>query len=282
MIKSIFTDFRTALIVVIISISTIVIAYSFKYLSERYIKKRTLTNHIDPTSYVFARKVITAVIYLIGISFALVQIPEMKIVGHSLLAGAGILSLIAGLASQQALSNIMSGFLIVMFKPFKINDRITFNQNFTGIVEEINLRQVVVRDFENNRVIVPNSVISTQVIVNANLTETKVCKMIEIGVGYDSDIGKALKIMEEEIIKHPLHVDNITAEDIQNNLPEVTCRVVALGNSSITLKAWAYSDTSSNGYTMYCDLLRSIKERFDEEKIEIPYNYQNLIIKKAE
>ena len=121
MIKSIFTDFRTALIVVIISISTIVIAYSFKYLSERYIKKRTLTNHIDPTSYVFARKVITAVIYLIGISFALVQIPEMKIVGHSLLAGAGILSLIAGLASQQALSNIMSGFLIVMFKPFKIN-----------------------------------------------------------------------------------------------------------------------------------------------------------------
>ena len=68
MIKSIFTDFRTVLIVIIISISTLVIAYSFKYLSERYIKKRTLTNHIDPTSYVFARKVITAVIYLIGIS----------------------------------------------------------------------------------------------------------------------------------------------------------------------------------------------------------------------
>lgn len=282
MITSIFTDFRTALIVVIISVATLVIAYSFKYLSGKYIKKRTLTKHIDPTSYVFARKVITAVIYLIGISFALVQIPEMKIVGHSLLAGAGILSLIAGLASQQALSNIMSGFLIVMFKPFKINDRITFNQTFTGIVEEINLRQVVVRDFENNRVIVPNSVISTQVIVNANLTETKVCKMIEIGVGYDSDIGKALKIMEEEIIKHPLHIDNRTAEDIQNNLPEVTSRVVALSNSSITLKAWAYADSSSNGYVMYCDLLRSIKERFDEEKIEIPYNYQNLIIKKTE
>ncbi|MGJ8666403.1 MAG: mechanosensitive ion channel family protein [Patiriisocius sp.] len=282
MIKSLFTDFRTAVIIGIIIAITIVIAYSFRFLAEKYINKLVLTKHIDPTSYVFAKKVVTAIIYVIGISFALVQIPEMKIVGHSLLAGAGILSLVAGLASQQALSNIMSGFLIVMFKPFKINDRITFNQNYTGIVEEINLRQVVLRDFENNRVIVPNSVISTQVVVNANLIETKVCKMIEIGVGYDSDLGKALKIMEEEIINHPLHIDNRTPEDMQNNLPEVVSRVVALGNSSVTLKAWAYSDSASNGFIMYCDLLRSIKERFDAENIEIPYNYQNIIIKKTE
>ena len=120
MTTSIFTDFRTLLIIVLIIVATIVSAYSFKYLTEKYIKKLVLTKHIDPTSYVFAKKVITAIIYIIGMSFALVQIPEMKIVGHSLLAGAGILSLVAGLASQQALSNIMSGFLIVMFKPFKI------------------------------------------------------------------------------------------------------------------------------------------------------------------
>ena len=282
MTHSIFTDFRTALVIGLIIAVTITIAFVFNYLTAKYIKRLTLTKHIDPTSYVFAKKVITAIIYLIGISFALVQIPEMKIVGHSLLAGAGILSLVAGLASQQALSNIMSGFLIVMFKPFKINDRITFNQTYTGIVEEINLRQVILRDFENNRVIVPNSVISTQVIVNANLTETKVCKMIEIGVGYDSDLGKALQIMEEEVSKHPLHIDNRTAADIENKVPEVVCRVVDLGNSSVTLKAWAYADNAANGFVMYCDLLRSIKERFDAEGIEIPYSYQNVIIKQTE
>ena len=176
----------------------------------------------------------------------------------------------------------MSGFLIVLFKPFKLNDKITFGSTYTGTVEEINLRQVVLRNFENNRVVVPNSVISSQVIVNANLTEMKVCKMIVIGIGYDSDIGKALKIMEEEIIKHPLHIDNRTPDDITNNVPEVISRVIDLGSSSVTLKAWAYSDTSSNGFVMYCDLMRSIKERFDKENIEIPYNYQNVIIKKAE
>tara|TARA_R110000850_G_scaffold269970_1_gene402623 strand:+ start:126 stop:896 length:771 start_codon:yes stop_codon:yes gene_type:complete len=253
----------------------------FKYVSKKKINSLVRTKHIDPTSYVFATKLITAIIFIIGISFALIQIPEMKTLGHSLLAGAGILSLVAGLASQQALSNIMSGFLIVIFKPFKINDRITFNQTYTGTVEEINLRQVVLRDFENNRIVVPNSVISSNVIVNTNLNDTRICKMIEIGIGYNSDIAQALKIMEEEVLKHPLHIDNRTEEDKENNVPEVIARVTALGNSSITIKVWAYSDNASNGFIMYCDLLRSIKERFDKENIEIPYNYQNVIIKEA-
>lgn len=280
--SNIFTDFRTLFDIGFIILVTFGAAQLFKYSTERYIKLHVLQMHGDLTSYIFIKKIISAIIYIVGFSIAMVQIPELDLLGHSILAGAGIISLVAGLASQQALSNIISGILIVLFKPFKINDKITFNNTYTGIVEEINLRQVVIRDFENNRVIVPNSVMSTQVVVNANLIETKVCKMIVIGIGYDSDIGKALSIMEDEIKNHPLHIDNRTEEDISNNIPEVISRVIALDSSQVTLKAWAYSDTSTNGFIMYCDLLRSIKERFDRENIEIPYNYQNVVIKKQE
>ncbi|WP_124979457.1 mechanosensitive ion channel family protein [Nonlabens xiamenensis] len=276
-----FTDFKMIIIIGIIIALTIFFALIFKYLSKKKIDSLVKTKHVDPTSYLFVTNLITALIFIVGFSFALIQIPQMKTIGHSLLAGAGIISLVAGLASQQALSNIMSGFLIVIFKPFKINDRITFNQTYTGTVEEINLRQVVLRDFENNRIVVPNSVISSNVIVNTNLNDTRICKMIEIGIGYNSDIGRALKLMEEEVLKHPLHIDNRTAADVENNVPEVVSRVTALGNSSITLKVWAYSDNAANGFIMYCDLLRSIKERFDRENIEIPYNYQNIIIKET-
>lgn len=280
--SSIFSDFKLVTVIGIIIGIALFSAFVFKYFAKKKINKLVATKHIDPTSFLFAVNIITAIILIVGFSFAIIQIPEMKTIGHSLLAGAGIISLVAGLASQQALSNIMSGFLIVLFKPFKINDRITFNQTYTGTVEEINLRQVVLRDFENNRIVVPNSVMSSNVIVNSNLNDTKICKMIEIGIGYDSNIGKALKIMEEEVLKHPLHIDNRTPEDIENKVPEVTVRVVALANSSVTLKAWAYSNNTANGFVMYCDLLRSIKERFDAEGIEIPYSYQNLIIKQTE
>lgn len=281
MIKKIISESDIAIHIIVVIAITIALGIVFNYLADRYIKKSSLSKHLDPTSFVFARKIISAIIYIVGISFALVQIPALKTVGHSLLAGAGILSLVAGLASQQALSNIMSGFLIVLFKPFKINDRITFN-NYTGTVEEINLRQVVLRDLENNRVIVPNSVISSQVIVNTNLNDTKVVKGVQIGIGYSSDIGKALKIMEEEISNHPFYLDLRTDEDKKNGVPIVTTRVVSLDDSSVGLKAWANAENNSNGYILYCDVLRSIKERFDKEGIEIPYNYQNVIIQKSE
>lgn len=281
MIKKIISESDIAIHIIVVMAITIALGIVFNYLADRYIKKSSLSKHLDPTSFVFARKIISAIIYIVGISFALVQIPALKTVGHSLLAGAGILSLVAGLASQQALSNIMSGFLIVLFKPFKINDRITFN-NYTGTVEEINLRQVVLRDLENNRVIVPNSVISSQVIVNTNLNDTKVVKGVQIGIGYSSDIGKALKIMEEEISNHPFYLDLRTDEDKKNGVPIVTTRVVSLDDSSVGLKAWANAENNSNGYILYCDVLRSIKERFDKEGIEIPYNYQNVIIQKSE
>lgn len=278
MFKNFISESGIVIHISVIVALTVLFAFIFNNLTNRYIKRNTTTKHLDPTSFLFAKKFIIAVIYIVGVSFALVQIPELKIIGHSLLAGAGILSLVAGLASQQALSNIMSGFLIVLFKPFRINDRVTFN-NYTGTVEEINLRQVVLKDLENNRVIVPNSVISSQVIVNTNLNDTRVCKNIQIGIGYSSDIGKALKIMEEEISKHPLFIDIRNEEDKNNNVPLVTSRVISLDDSSVTLKAWAYAENNSNGFILYCDTIRSIKERFDEENIEIPFKYQNVIIK---
>ncbi len=280
MIKMLTSDSELLIHILFVIVITIIIASVFNGVANRYIKKSSRSKHLDPTSFLFAKKFIIALIYIIGISLALIKIPAMKTIGHSLLAGAGILSLVAGLASQQALSNIMSGFLIVLFKPFRINDRITFNGTYTGTVEEINLRQVVLRDNENNRIIVPNSVISSQVIVNSNLTDSNVCKIIQVGIGYNSDIGKALKIMEEEIKNHPLHLDNRSEQDKLSNVPEVISRVVSLDNSSVSLKAWAYANSTSNGFVLYCDVLRSIKERFDKEGIEIPYNYQNIIIKK--
>ena len=139
----------------------------------------------------------------------------------------------------------MSGIFLVIFKPFRINDHITIN-NFTGTVEDINLRQVVVKDAENNRIIIPNSVISNQIILNTNMKAANCYKTIEIGIGYEADIDKGLIIMKEEVAQHPL----------------IIARVVTLADSSVNLKAWAWAKNSNEGFIMYCDLLQSIKKRF--------------------
>lgn len=271
-------DFRIIIFIAIIAFVTVILgAITDKVL--RYFLYRKLSNkEYDATGFRFLKHLIITVIYILGIAFALIQIPEFKIIGHSFLAGAGVISLVAGLASQQALSNIVSGIFLVIFKPFRINDKITIN-NFVGTVEDINLRQVVLKDAENNRIIIPNSVISNQIIVNTNMHDTKCCKIVEIGIGYDSNIENALAIMQDEIAKHPLFIDTRTAEDKKQKKQLVTARVVALADSSVTLKAWAWAKNSTDGFIMYCDLLQSIKNRFDEANIDIPYPQQVVTLK---
>jgi len=239
-------------------------------------------HRIDEISVRFLRRLLIAGIYLIGIRAALTHIPEFKIIGHSLLAGAGIITVVGGLASQQVLSNIVSGFLIVFFRPFKTGDRITVNNTWVGIVEDITLRETILRDFENNRVVVPNSVVSSQVLVNANHTDNRICKFIDIGIGYSSDTDRAMAIMAEETIKHPLHIDMRTPEQKERNEPIAQVRVVSLGGSSVNLRAWAWASNPADGFALQCDLLRSIKQRFDREGIEIPFPQTTLTFGKNE
>jgi small conductance mechanosensitive channel len=264
-------DFRALVIIVCILAATFLAVLIVNRVFNRLFTINIGKGRVDRTSINFIRRLSSTVIYIIGASAALIQIPEFKIIGHSLLAGAGILTVVGGLASQQVLSNLISGILIVFFRPFKVGDKITINNSFTGIVEDINLRDTILRDIENNRVIIPNSKVSSQVLVNANHTDDRICKFIDIGIGYSSDVGLAMAIMSEEIINHPLHIDNRTPEQKANGDPVAVVRVISIGDSSVNLRAWAWAANPGEGFVLQCDLLQNIKRRFDQENIEIPF-----------
>lgn len=277
-------EYKLEFIIILIITATYIFATLFNRILKTYLKNDLIEQHKDLTSFLFLKHIGNFFIYVVGFAIALSQIPELKVLGHSLLAGAGVLSLVVGLAAQQSLGNVMSGFLIVIFKPFRINDRITIKGSYTGIVEDINLRQVVIRDYNNDRIVVPNIIIGSDIVVNQDLHDFKKCHHLEIGIGYTSDMDKAMQIMVEEILKHPFHVDARTAEQIAKNEPEVMIKVISLGDSSVNIRAWVWSNNASEGFKMNCDLLYSIKKRFDNEGIEIPFpqrtitmgNFKNL------
>ncbi|MBR9922222.1 MAG: mechanosensitive ion channel family protein [Bacteroidetes bacterium] len=262
-----------------ILVGTAIVASVFSRLFRRFILRSSKIMQNDPTNYQFLRHAITGLIYLLGIGWAFFMVPSFRAVSGSLLTGAGILAVVAGFASQHALSNIMSGIFIVVFKPFRVNDRLRIRTDISGVVEDITLRHTVIRDFENKRVIIPNSVISNEVIVNADFADDKICKFVEIGISYDSDIKQAKKIMEEEAMKHPLMVDGRSAEQISEGAPLVPVRVLMLGDFAITLRAWVWASNQAEAFAMGCDLLENIKYRFDAEGVEIPFPYRTLVFK---
>ena len=261
-----------------IIVATIIIAFVLDRFFVRLIKHSTEEMRNDPTNYQFLRRAVVAIVYIVGISIAIYSMPNLRALASSLLAGAGILAVAVSFASQQALSNIISGIFIVIFKPFRVNDRLTV-RTLSGIVEDITLRHTVIRDFENKRIIIPNTVISDEIIVNADFNDGKICQWIDIGISYDSDLKKAKTIIHEEIVQHPLNIDPRTPEQIESGVELAPVKVVALAESSINLRGWSWAVNSADAFKMKCDLLESIKLRFDAEGIEIPFPHRTLVQK---
>ncbi|TXN36056.1 mechanosensitive ion channel family protein [Flagellimonas hymeniacidonis] len=262
----------------VIILLTFLVAYLVDLFFKRLIRKSTEEMKNDPTNYKFFRHAIRAILYVTGISIAIYTMPSLRVLANSLLAGAGVLAVAVGFASQHALGNIISGIFIVIFKPFRVNDRLSLGE-LAGIVEDITLRHTVIRDFENRRIIIPNSKISDEIIINADFGDDKICKWIEIGIGYDSDIEKAKEIIKNQIICHPLSIDNRTPKETAEGMEVVPVKVVELGESSVNLRGFAWAKNSADAFNMQCDLLESIKLQFDKENIDIPFPHRTLVYK---
>ena len=264
----------------IIILCTIIFQKIIIKLISNSFKKSSKYLNVEETRYRFFKHFISALIYLVGFGFAIYSVPSLRTLSVSMFAGAGILAIIVGFASQQAFANMVSGIFIVIFKPFRVGDRITIGTDLRGIVEDINLRHTIIRNFENKRIIVPNSIISIEKIENASIGDEKICKFVEFGISYDSNIDKAMKIMQKEALKHPLHIDNRSPEDKKKKEPIVRVRVIGLGDHSVNLRLWVWTKDSADAFVLGCDLNKSIKEQFDKEGIEIPFPYRTIVYKK--
>jgi len=263
---------------VIILAATILIAIFFRKIYQKFIKTSSRIMQNDPTNYKFVGHVLTALIYIVGISWAIYEIPQMRQIAKSLLAGAGILAVAAGFASQHALSNIISGLFIIIFKPFRVNDRLFLRDTMQGIVEDITLRHTIIRDFENRRIIIPNTVISDEIIINFDFVEDKIVRKIEFNVGMDSDIDLIKSIIEKEAEQHPLFIDNRKPHEIIDEKPKVPIKVVGFTDYGITIRAYTWTKNASEAFEISCDLMESVKKEFDKQGVRMAVANKNITL----
>lgn len=255
-----------------ISVLTIVLYVLYKSL-KRFMIKKSFEN----------RKSILNIFHglfglILGLSI-LSRFLIFKDISSAILASSGILALIVGVAAQDTIGNVVSGVMIVISKPFVIGDLIKINnEQLIGFVEEITLRHTIIRTYESNRIIVPNNEISKATIENANLIDSRKGNYFIIPIAYTSDVELAVQIIEEECSQHPDFIDTRTPQQITDNVKPVVVRCIQYGESALLLRCTIHSANSFKGFDMLSDLRFSIKKRFDEVGIEIPFN-QNFIKK---
>lgn len=257
--------------ILVILLATILVARVVDELLKKHIPRileaGKMAKEFDQTSHALSRRLIVAAIYIIGILMIILQIPLLNRVAIAMLAGAGVAGLAIGFAAQDSLSNIISGILLVIFKPFRIGDYVDFKGEY-GHIEDLTLRHTVVCTWDMRRIIVPNSMIGSDYIVNWSLGDPESIWPVDFGIGYTSDIDKARRIIQEETRKHP-HVMKDR---------EINVRLTELGDFAVNLRLTFHVPSRGFAFDTGCDIREAVKRRFDNEGIEIPYPYSNVIL----
>ena len=208
----------------------------------------------------FLGKLASLVIYLAAFACYAHVIPELQTLGKSLLAGVGVASVVVGLAAQSTLGNLIAGISLVLYRPFKLGDRLQISAPTgpeTGMVVNIDLGYTILRTADQRLIVIPNSVVASQSTLNLTALAPRTACNISLYVATGSDLAKARQILLNAAKAQPkiTQVDGCFAT-------RVTSRGVIM-----TLSAACANPDDATG--IKSDLLESAKKQFDAAGIRL-------------
>lgn len=223
------------------------------------------------TGYIkYFRYVVLAVIYFLGFASIVLALPGLDDFVRTLLAGSGILAVIIGIASQQAAGNLVSGALILVFRPFKVGDYVNYlAANKSGTIEEIGFRHTVIKTADNHRLIIPNSLMNSNVVENADSGGDEIYFALDISVSNDSDTRLAMDILGEIIANQNYFIDKRTNEQIRQGQSPATVTLRELSGTATAIRAAVWAQREAYSTSTKSDLLLEIKSRFDQNGIRL-------------
>ena len=210
---------------------------------------------VEPTAVAFLRKV-AYVILLVVLFLAVLQVVGIPMT--SMIAVLGAAGLAIGLALKDSLSNIASGVMLVTLKPFRAGHVVTIAGE-TGKVESVSIFQTCLRGPDNQVIVLPNSLITSDAIINLTPDVMRRIELV-VGISYDADIATArataLGVMQ--------------ADDRLLRDPPPDVLVYNLGDNSVDLGIRCHV-RNDDWFVTKCELIERIKIAFDEAGIGIPY-----------
>ncbi len=249
---------------VIAAVAIIIIGYIISKLIGNLVVKAMSAKGVDPSIHSFIRTVITL---LLNFIFVLSALSTLGIDVNSFVTALGAAGITAGLGLQSSVSQIASGVQILVNHPFKSGDYIDVG-TVSGKVHEIKIMYTVLITTDNKRVIIPNSYITTNNIINYNAEDRRRLDLV-FSISYDDDIEKA-----REVIKKVIAENNLILTD-----PEPLIAVKEHGASSVNLACLIWC--SSNDYwNVFYYMQEAVKIAFDKNSISIPYGQLDVHITK--
>jgi len=251
---------------ILVLVFAIFLARTFSSLLERRLAKRL---HIDPGLRYTICRLVKYFILTVGVLVALKQAFTIDLTSIAVLFTA--LSVGIGFGLQYIAADIASGFILLFERPVRVGDRITIGDD-EGDVQSINLRTTLVMTNDRIAIIVPNSKLVSQRVVNWSYGDPRARVSIPIGVGVDSDIDLVTETLKEAVtgVEHVL-------ED-----PPPKVQFLKFGDYSLDFRLLVWTRQPNHRPQILSDINYRIKKLFRERGIEIPYPTQQLVLKGGE
>ena len=207
-----------------------------------------------------------SITYIALLAFVIVAaIGQLGIQTTSFIAILGAAGLAIGLALQGSLANFAAGFLMIIFRPFKVGDFIE-GAGVAGVVEAIQIFTTTLKTGDNKLIIIPNAKLSSDNIINYSTQTTRRVDMT-VGVAYDADLSVVRDVLK----------DIISKESRVHATPEPLIAVAELGDSSVNFMVRVWTDTGDYWAVKFA-MTETIKNRFDAEGIGIPFPQRDIHI----
>jgi small-conductance mechanosensitive channel len=190
----------------------------------------------------------------------------------SIVTALGIGSLAIGLAAKDTLANMISGFTIMLDRPFRIGDRILLVGGQIGDVSDIGLRSTKIKTLDNQLLIIPNSDLCNTMLTNLAFPNSRAKGRINIGVAYGSDVDQVKALL----ITTALEADCV----LSNPLPEAY--FVSFGDSALNLSLFFWVEEYTTLFATVDRVNSLIIKRFREQNIEIPFPIRTVIMDKGQ
>ncbi|MDD2318736.1 MAG: mechanosensitive ion channel family protein [Geobacteraceae bacterium] len=188
----------------------------------------------------------------------------------SLLTALGLGSLAIGLAAKDTLANMISGFTLMIDRPFRIGDRIQIASGKTGDVVDIGLRSTRIKTIDNTLLIIPNAELCNSTVLNLAFPDLRSQGRIAIGIAYGSDIEKAKRIMREAALEDP--------EVLHDPAPEAF--FVSFGDSALNMLLTFWVTDYTKIFTATDRINMVLVTAFSNNDIQIPYPTRKVLLER--
>jgi small conductance mechanosensitive channel len=218
----------------------------------------TRKGHIDRTTISFLQQFGSVLIWVIVLILYAHLIPMLRSMGTALLAGAGVASVVIGLAAQSTLGNLVAGISIAIYRPFRLGDTLQVTAptgTDIGVVELISLGYTSLRAPDGHMIVLPNAIAASQVTINLNTTYAPWPITITIRLSRDADIEAARQLA--------LGV----AAEIAGQAAVVGCFLTKIDAAAITLELRFKAADAAGRDSLRSKILTALPRRFAEAKI---------------